>query len=78
MTDNKWGLETTLTFMLQNYEKGMNFRITYFSNKNIAPLEQKLQLIDNSNPLYITLGNPDLKDMRLHTIATYYANKSPW
>ena len=75
ITDNKWAWETNMIFMLQNYEKGMNFRIAYFSSKNIAPLEQKLQLIDNSNPLYITLGNPDLKDMRFHTISSYYANR---
>ena len=75
LTDNKWAWETTLSCMLQNYQNGMNFRFTYQSNYTNAPLYQKVQVIDSSNPLYTAFGNPDLKDTRTHSIQTSYANR---
>ena len=75
LTDNKWAWETTLSCMLQNYQNGMNFRFTYQSTNTTAPLSQKVQVIDSSNPLYTAFGNPDLKDTRTHSIQTSYANR---
>ena len=59
--------------------KGLRFNI-YYSFSLQAPQANQLQpLIDNSNPLYIRLGNPDLQYAEVHSIRynlNYYDSHS--
>ncbi|TDH29064.1 hypothetical protein EXU57_03050 [Segetibacter sp. 3557_3] len=59
----------TPTFMLQ-YRKGraMNVRLNYRGNTQQPNVTQLQDVIDNSNPLYITTGNPQLKQSFSHNI----------
>lgn len=44
-----------------NFTKSKNLRANYRSNNNVPSVDQLQQVINNSNPLQLSAGNPDLK-----------------
>ena len=60
------GISPNLNF----YSNGKNKRLNIYYNFNLqAPQANQLQpVVDNTNPLYLKLGNPDLKYAQVHTV----------
>lgn len=48
------------------------FELTYLLDTNPASMLQKVTIPNTEDPLYVTLGNPDLKDMRTHRLGFKY------
>jgi Outer membrane protein beta-barrel family/Carboxypeptidase regulatory-like domain len=57
-----------------NYKfgKGKNLKITYRTNTNAPTITQLQSVLDNSNPLQLRIGNPNLKQNYEHTLMTHY------
>ena len=53
-----------------NSKNSLNFN--YRSNANIPSINQLQNVVDNSNPLQLTTGNPDLKQQVNHNLTTRY------
>lgn len=49
-----------------------SIRLFYRSNTNAPSVNQLQDVINNNNPLFISSGNPDLKQQFSHTISTRY------
>ena len=54
------------------FNKGTNLRIMYRTSNNNPSITQLQNVINNSNPLLLTTGNPDLKQDYQHTIIVRY------
>lgn len=69
---------SVLPFAMLNYKfsKEMNLRIFYRTSTSPPQVSQLQNVVDNTNPLQLSSGNPDLKQNYSHTlIANYgYAN----
>ncbi len=52
--------------------RGTNLRIMYRSSTNAPTISQLQGVIDNSNPLQLRAGNPDLKQSTMHSLLTRY------
>ncbi len=50
-----------------------NLRIFYRSRTNLPSIEQLQNVIDNTNPLQLTVGNPDLKQAVRHSLFLRYS-----
>lgn len=74
--------DSSITQNFVNFFPTMNFRYDFSRTKNLRvfyngrtaqPSAQQLQpVIDNSNPLNITTGNPNLKQQFIHTFRVLY------
>ncbi|WP_439505227.1 outer membrane beta-barrel protein [Sediminibacterium sp.] len=74
--------DSSITQSFVNFFPTMNFRYDFSRTKNLRifyngrtgqPTAQQLQpVIDNSNPLNITSGNPNLKQQFIHTFRILY------
>jgi hypothetical protein len=53
-------------------DKGMNLRIMYRTNTDIPNITQLQNVVDNSNPLQLRTGNPDLVQSYTHTLSMRY------
>lgn len=53
-------------------KKEMRINLSYDGRTRQPSLSDLMPLTDNSNPLYITRGNPDLKQMFIHNIRLSY------
>ncbi len=54
------------------FNKGTNLRIMYRTSTNTPSITQLQNVINNSNPLLLTTGNPELKQDFEHTIIVRY------
>ncbi len=54
------------------FDKGTNLRIIYRTSTNTPSITQLQNVINNSNPLLLTTGNPDLKQDFEHTVIVRY------
>jgi len=50
-----------------------NLRVFYRSRTNLPTIEQLQNVIDNTNPLQLTIGNPDLKQVVQHSLFMRYS-----
>jgi len=55
-------------------EGGKNLRVFYRTNTNAPELSELQNVIDNSNPLMLTQGNPDLEQEYTHNLFARYAS----
>lgn len=69
------GLAPNISFFSNS--KRDRFNINYNFNLQAPQASQLQPIIDNSNPLYIRLGNPDLKYAMVHTIKYNYNYYNP-
>jgi hypothetical protein len=58
------------------FTKEKNLRFMYRTNTNPPSISQLQDVINNSNPLLLTTGNPDLKQSYTHTLITNYAQNN--
>ena len=59
-----------------NFNRTNNFRINYRTRTNPPSLNQLQEVIDNSNPLRLTTGNPDLQQQYEHRIFARYSRSN--
>lgn len=55
-------------------DRGKNLRLMYRTNTDIPSISQLQNVIDNSNPLQLRTGNPDLKQSYTHTLSMRYGS----
>ncbi|MES2619887.1 MAG: TonB-dependent receptor [Bacteroidota bacterium] len=66
-----YNLLPTATFNYKFKDKS-NFRVIYRTSTNAPSISQLQNVIDNSNPLLLSTGNPDLKQSYNHFIMARY------
>ena len=66
MIRNTAFINPSIYFTSEEYKKNRGFNIGYNLNTNAPGMTSLLNIRDDSNPLYITLGNPNLKNTRTH------------
>ncbi|MBO4430522.1 MAG: outer membrane beta-barrel protein [Bacteroidaceae bacterium] len=66
MTRNTAFINPGIYFSHEKYRKNRGFNVSYNLNTNAPGMTSLLNIRDDSNPLYITLGNPNLKNTRTH------------
>lgn len=77
--------ETTFSFsdflpnfrFQHNFSKTTNFRINYRTSTDAPSVSQLQNVIDNSNPVLLRTGNPDLKQNYSHTLMTRVGTADP-
>ncbi|MEZ4883639.1 MAG: TonB-dependent receptor [Chitinophagales bacterium] len=71
----KQDFTTVVPFAMLRYNlsKQKNIRLGYRSNTDLPNLEQLQNVVDNSNPLQLSLGNPDLTQAYQHNIFSRYS-----
>lgn len=66
MTRHTAFINPSINFSHEQYKKNRGFNISYEMITNAPGITSLLNIRDDSNPLYITLGNPNLKNTRTH------------
>lgn len=59
------------------FAKTQDIRIMYTTNTQVPSVTQLQNVIDNSNPQYLSSGNSDLKQQLTHTFNTRYNRSNP-
>jgi hypothetical protein len=52
--------------------KSSNLNLSYRSNTQLPSVDQLQEVVDNSNPLQLTVGNPTLKQSAQHNVSVRY------
>lgn len=60
-----------------NISKQENIRIFYRTNTDLPNIEQLQNVIDNQNPLQLSIGNPDLRQSVSHNLFMRYQKTNP-
>ncbi len=58
-----------------NYKEGLRFRASYNIYKNMPNIGYLMDIVDNSNPLYIRRGNPNLDNSTYHSFRVVYEDR---
>jgi hypothetical protein len=61
----------------RRFSRQENLRISYRSSTQIPSVEQLQNLLDNSNPLQLSIGNPALDQSYSHRFDTRYSKTNP-
>lgn len=56
-----------------NFSKTKNLRLSYFSRSNAPSVSQLQDVLDNTNPLQLSSGNPDLVQDFRHSLSARYS-----
>lgn len=59
------------------FSKSKNFRLFYRARNNPPAIEQLQNVVNNSNPVRLTIGNPDLKQDYRHMMFMRYSASNP-
>lgn len=62
-----------LNAFYRNQEKGTSFRLRYRTNTQEPSVNQLQNVINNQNPLQLSVGNPDLGQAFTHSVFTNYS-----
>lgn len=62
-------------FYSSNYKKGLSLYASYDMNKNMPNVSYLMDIVDNSNPLYIRRGNSDLDNSTYHNFNIRYDDR---
>ncbi|HSI89938.1 MAG TPA: outer membrane beta-barrel protein, partial [Adhaeribacter sp.] len=78
-TDVKRSFRNVLPFAMLRYNltKDKNVRIFYRTNTNAPSINQLQNVIDNSNPLLLRTGNPNLEQDYRHRMVMRYSSANP-
>ena len=68
-------LSPRMYYIFSNWKKGSEIFVMYNMSTSAPELTNMLNIRDDSNPLYVVLGNPDLKNSRNHSMALQYRDK---
>ena len=74
LTRNTCFLEPQVNVGFSNYKRQTSFSFYYSSRKSAPSLTNLINVRDDSNPLYITNGNPNLKNTLNHNFGMYFNN----
>ncbi len=67
-----------LIWQISDFSKGLNASIQFFSRQRVPSIEQLSEVVDNTSALYISSGNPDLRQARTYSLSTTLSKvKSP-
>jgi hypothetical protein len=66
-----------MAMLRYNLTKDKNFRIFYRTSTNAPSINQLQNVVDNSNPQLLTVGNPDLKQDYRHSGVLRYSSANP-
>lgn len=64
-------------FIRYNINKNQNFRIFYRTSTNAPSINQLQSVLNNSNPLQLSIGNPDLKQEYSNAGSIRYSSVNP-
>lgn len=60
-----------------NFSTNKNLRLIYRTSVNAPSINQLQNVINNSNPLFLSTGNPDLKQSYNHNLSFRYSANNP-
>ncbi|MBB4600222.1 MULTISPECIES: TonB-dependent receptor [Hymenobacter] len=60
-----------------NFSRQQNLRVNYRMNTNPPSISQLQEVVNNSNPLQLTTGNPDLRQENRHNLFVRYSAAVP-
>ena len=75
MKRNTAVINPSIFFTHELYKKNRGFNVGYNLSTTAPNMTSLLNIRDDSNPLYITLGNPNLKKTHTHSFYAYYHDK---
>ncbi len=75
MRRNTHFLNPRISYYFSNWKKGRNIYIIYHLNTSAPSMTNMLNIRDDSNPLFVTLGNPNLKNTQSHMLQGQYRDK---
>jgi hypothetical protein len=68
-----WSVSSAFSY--DCFKKGRRAYMNYRINMSAPSMTNLLNIRDDSNPLYVTLGNPNLKNTRTHNLWMYWRDK---
>ena len=74
LTRNTYFLEPQVNVWFSNYKRQTSFSFNYSNRRSAPSLTNLINVRDDSNPLYITNGNPDLKNTLTHNFGLFFNN----
>lgn len=77
LTQNNWIVKPEMTFIRQLNNFNRRYQLNYDMQLTTADMVSKINVRDDSNPLSIRLGNPDLKNSITHTVRMYFSDQNP-
>lgn len=77
LTQNNWIVKPEMTFIRQVKNFNRRYQLNYDMQLTTADMVSKIDFRDESNPLAIRLGNPDLKNSITHNIRLYVSDQNP-
>ena len=75
MKRNTTFLAPTIYFFHSNWKRNRNIYANLSMSTSAPSMTSLLNIRDDSNPLYITLGNPNLKNTRNYSLSGRYSDK---
>ena len=75
MRRNTAFLSPRIRFFHSNWKRDRNIQANYSIETSAPAMTNLLDIRDDSNPLYVTLGNPNLKNTRRHELNGDYRDK---
>lgn len=70
--EQKWKSVLPFAMLRYNIRQGTNLRVFYRTNTNEPSVKQLQNVIDNSNPLFLSTGNPQLAQSYSHSLFVRY------
>lgn len=74
LTRNTCFMEPQVNLFFSNYKRHTTFYFAYSSRRSAPSLTNLINVRDDSNPLYITNGNPNLKNTLSHNFNLYFSD----
>lgn len=76
VVDYKQTFTNVLPFVMLRYgfSRSANLRVFYRTSTDLPSIEQLQNVVDNTNPLQLTTGNPNLRQAYQHNISLRYSN----
>ncbi|MDX2188738.1 MAG: TonB-dependent receptor [Bacteroidota bacterium] len=63
--------------VMYNFSKNTNIRVFYRTSTTAPNVSQLQNVVNNSNPLQLSIGNPDLNQMFMHFLGTRFGSSNP-
>ena len=68
-------LNPSVMYMFQQFKEGKSLMLNYSISHSAPSMVNLLNVRNDNNPLYVTLGNPNLKNTRSHSLWGQYTDK---
>jgi len=77
MHQTNWIVKPEMTYYRQVRNYTREYRCNYDLQVNTSDMASMVNIRDDSNPLAIRLGNPDLKNSITHNLSAYFSDRNP-